>query len=49
MILFRKVRKKNVGKGLFRFAKTLSKIAESFHNDALENIEEGKIYKSKDS
>lgn len=36
-------------KGLFRFAKTLSKIAESFHNDALENIEEGKIYKSKDS
>ncbi len=36
-------------KGLFRFAETLSEIAESFHKDAIENIEEGKIYKSKDS
>ena len=35
--------------GFFRFAETLRKIAESFHTDALENIEEGKIYnKSKD-
>lgn len=33
-------------KGLFRFAETLSKIAESFHKEALENIEEGKIYRN---
>ena len=24
------------------------KVAESFHNDALDNIEEGKIYKRRD-
>ena len=34
--------------GFFRFAETLRRIAESFHNDALENIEEGKIYKRRD-
>ncbi len=35
--------------GFFRFAETLGKIANSFHDEALENIEEGKIYKSKNS
>ncbi len=34
--------------GFFRFAETLRRIAESFHNDALDNIEEGKIYKRRD-
>ena len=34
--------------GFFRFAETLRRIAESFHNDALENIEEGKNYKRRD-